>query len=126
MIIFQLTQQKKLLGLLKKLFKENKNHGIIAKSRNKGIQLSKGKWLAFLDSDDLWSKNKLNEIYKEIQKNKFDVICNDEWIKVGKKPISSLWSYGPYEDNFYKKLLKNGNCISTSASVINKNFLLKK
>ena len=31
--------------------------------------------------------------------------------------------YGPYKDNFYKILLKYGNCISTSASVVRKKYL---
>ena len=36
-----------------------KNNGNIAKSRNLGIKKSKGKYLALLDSDDLWVPNKL-------------------------------------------------------------------
>ena len=36
-----------------------KNKGIIAASRNLGISKSKGKYLAFIDSDDKWYENKL-------------------------------------------------------------------
>jgi glycosyltransferase involved in cell wall biosynthesis len=39
------------------------NEGLISKSRNYGIQLSKGEWIAFLDSDDYWNKKKL-EIFR--------------------------------------------------------------
>src|SRR3546814_6692346 len=35
------------------------NNGVIAASRNKGIQASVGEWVAFLDSDDWWETNKL-------------------------------------------------------------------
>ena len=37
------------------------NNGIIAKSRNLGIKTAKGDWIAFLDSDDWWSYNKLEK-----------------------------------------------------------------
>ena len=39
------------------------------------------------------------------------------------KVIKTVWKYGPFTKNFYKKLLLDGNCISTSASVVKKSFL---
>tara|TARA_Y100000389_G_scaffold168335_1_gene173942 strand:- start:6325 stop:7086 length:762 start_codon:yes stop_codon:yes gene_type:complete len=41
-----------------KIFNNQKNLGA-GFSRNKGINLSKGKYVAFIDSDDLWHKDKL-------------------------------------------------------------------
>ena len=42
------------------------NDGIIAKSRNLGINVAKGKWIAFLDSDDYWTEDKLEICIKNI------------------------------------------------------------
>ena len=40
-----------------------------------------GSWIAFLDSDDFWFKDKLETIEKFIKANpSFDVITNDEEI----------------------------------------------
>ena len=39
-------------------------------SRNKGIKSSKGKYIAFLDSDDYWSKNKLKTQIRFMDVNK--------------------------------------------------------
>ena len=109
----------------KVIYKKINNRGVIAKSRNLGIKLSKGSWIAFLDSDDFWEKNKLNEVNKKIKKNNFDVVCHSEWsINLNSKE-KKISTYGPYTENFYKKILIYGNRNSTSASVVNKKFLKK-
>ena len=49
-------------------FYQIRNKGVIAKSRNFGIKKSKGEYLAFLDSDDFWIKNKLSICYEVTKK----------------------------------------------------------
>lgn len=39
------------------------NHGVIAASRNFGVEKSKGDWICFLDIDDWWVNNKLEVVY---------------------------------------------------------------
>lgn len=116
---------KEIISKYKKkiVYKKISNQGVIAKSRNIGIKNSNGHWVAFLDSDDTWKKNKLERVFKTIQKNNFEVFCNSEWFV--KKNKTSRNIPGPYENNFYKKLLLIGNRLSTSASVVNRSFINK-
>ena len=51
-----------------KILLNKKNLGV-AKSRNIGIKKSKGKFIAFIDSDDLWKKNKLKMQLNFMSKN---------------------------------------------------------
>jgi len=51
-----------------KLVQLEKNYGA-AVARNKGIELAKGRFIAFLDSDDLWLPNKLKTQVKFMEKN---------------------------------------------------------
>ena len=51
-----------------KYIKNEKNSGA-AVSRNKALREAKGKWIAFLDSDDLWMPDKLKKQVSFMEKN---------------------------------------------------------
>ena len=51
------------------LYVNNKNQGV-GPSRNLAIRKSSGEFLAFIDSDDIWKKQKLNEQIQFMKKNK--------------------------------------------------------
>ncbi len=55
-----------------KLIVNKKNLGA-SFSRNKGIKKSKGKYLAFIDADDLWSRSKLKTQLNYMQKNNIKI-----------------------------------------------------
>ena len=74
-LIYDETNLKN-LKYLKNLFGKNKKIKIIVnkknygagKSRNRGIKHSKGNFIAFIDADDIWKKNKLNHQIKFMKK----------------------------------------------------------
>ena len=63
---------KKILTKIKrkKIIINSKNLGV-AKARNIAIKRSKGLYIAFIDSDDLWKKNKLYNQLNFMQKNSY-------------------------------------------------------
>jgi len=101
------------------------NNGIIAASRNYGIHKASMGWICFLDSDDIWYPNKLNEVAKVINgSDQYDVICNDEYVVDLNTGNRRIMRYGPYQSDFYRALLEEGNRLSTSATVIRNEFLM--
>lgn len=57
-----------------KIIKLNKNHGA-AYSRNVGIKRASGRYIAFLDSDDLWDQKKLELQIKFMKDNNYSFSC---------------------------------------------------
>jgi glycosyltransferase involved in cell wall biosynthesis len=100
------------------------NNGIIARSRNKGINIAKGEWIAFLDSDDWWAVEKLQILFESISEN-VDLIyhdlevVNDHPRFFSRKKIKSWQVKTPALMN----LLLEGNCIGNSSVVVRKSLL---
>jgi glycosyltransferase involved in cell wall biosynthesis len=100
------------------------NNGIIARSRNKGINIAKGEWIAFLDSDDWWAVEKLQILFESISEN-VDLIyhdlevVNDHHRFFSRKKIKSWQVKTPALMN----LLLEGNCIGNSSVVVRKSLL---
>ena len=104
------------------------NMGIISKSRNLGLKKATGEWICFLDADDYWFKNKLEEIKTAINKsNNIEVICNGEiyLYKNLKKFTKKIYKKKNKKLSMFSSLLLNGNQLSTSATSVKKSFIKK-
>ena len=101
-----------------------KNNGIIAASRNEGIRQAKGEYIAFLDSDDLWYKNKLSECVKAL--DTADIVYHNLNIFNKNKTFMFKKLKGRKLKNpVFIDLMLNGNTLPNS-SVVLKKYLIDK
>ena len=119
------SDELKFINRIKKLDKrikviKNKSNIGVGLSRNVGIDHSKGVYIAFLDADDLWHKNKLFTQIKFMRKKNIEIshtsyeIINDDSVVKGVRQAKLM---------NYKKLIKS--CDIGLSTVMIKKSLIK-
>lgn len=97
-----------------------KHTGNPAYVRNYGIKRSKGNYIAFIDSDDVWLKHKLFEQIKIIKNKKYKFVCSNAYLSNNHHQYFNSFFFNIDTDSLFYS-----NKIINSSVLIEKELLLK-
>ena len=103
---------------------ENEANLGVAGTRMRGVQMAEGSWIAFLDSDDCWTEDKLEKQIQLIQRVADAAIVFTGSAFMNEQGEKSSYILHVPERVSYKELLKQ-NIISCSSVLVKKELVLK-
>lgn len=106
-----------------KLYKIH-NEGVIAASRNLGIKHGEGEYVAFLDSDDWWMPQKLEESLKYLEQGA-DVVYHSLFVvaKSNQRVFLKKTRSWDLKSPIFDDLIANGNALNNSSVLVRKELL---
>ena len=102
------------------IYIKNHNYGVIAVSRNKALDVAKGDWVAFLDSDDCWYPNKLEYVLPYL--NDYDLVYHGYMENIPKTRLLQRRKRYFYEikENTVPYVLMRGDPINPSCTCVSR------
>ena len=132
-VIFWDNQSKDNSANIYKSFKDKrlkyyyaKNFTSLYKARNLAIKKSKGKYVAFLDVDDLWIKNKLSLQLKKFKDDKIGLVYSNYYILNQFTGLKKIFYKKKLPEGLIYKELLNYYCLGLGTVVIRKDIFKNK
>ena len=99
-------------------------NGGVASARNRGMGVAKGKYIAFLDHDDLFLPEKLQKICDIFEQNKDAVLVYSGTIPLGDYHNRRI-ELKKAEGRIFSSMIAQNPILSMSCSVIDRDFMKK-
>lgn len=101
-------------------------HTPLGEARNLAIEKAQGTWIAFLDCDDIWHKDKLQFAFEEWNNSEYKdnvalIYSKTVYINENCKPFKYFEEY--YTGEIHDLLLKKGDFVFISSAIFRKDIL---